>query len=145
MGSIKIKRLAENDLNTVITLWKEAGLKIKPFGRDGMERLVKEIGFKSTFFLGAFDGERLVGVALANHEGRKGWINRLAVLPKYRRSGVGRLLVSAAEEAFRAEGISIFCALVEEWNEESLSFFTKSGYTLHRDIFYLSKRDREEE
>ena len=82
----------------------------------------------------------MVGAVLGTHDGRKGWVNRLAVLPGYRRRGIGGALVRALEERFREMGLKITCALVEDWNTVSLRAFRAMGYELHRDIFYLSKR-----
>ncbi len=89
---------------------------------------------------GAEGVETIVGVVLGTHDGRKGWVNRLAVLPEYRRRGVGRALVRELERRFRALGLNITGALVEDWNDTSLRAFRAMGYKVHRDIIYLSKR-----
>jgi ribosomal protein S18 acetylase RimI-like enzyme len=92
-------------------------------------------------FLGAFLGPRLVGSVIASFDGRKGWINRLAVDPDERRKGIGRKLIEEAEQLLRARGSRITGALVEADNFPSLALFEKSGYTVHRNILYLTRRD----
>jgi len=94
-----------------------------------------------SFFLGAYDENRLVGTVIAGYDYRRGWINRLAVDPKYRRRGVAQKLIAAAEKALRKKGARIICALVEDYNAASLGLFKKCGYVEHRDVVYLSKRD----
>ena len=92
-------------------------------------------------FLGAFLEDRLVGSVIASFDGRKGWINRLAVDPDERRQGIGRKLTEEAERVLRARGSQITGALVEADNSQSLALFEKCGYTIHKDMLYLTKRD----
>ncbi len=54
--------------------------------------------------------------------------------------GIAHTLLNEIEKRLRKRGREIICVLVEEWNEKSITFFIKSGYVLHKDIFYLSKR-----
>jgi ribosomal protein S18 acetylase RimI-like enzyme len=96
------------------------------------------------FFLGAYDGNRLVGTVIAGYDYRRGWINRLAVDPKYRQKRVAQKLIAAAEKALRKMDARIICALVDDCNVASLSLFKKCGYMEHHDIVYFSKRDSNE-
>jgi ribosomal protein S18 acetylase RimI-like enzyme len=80
-----------------------------------------------------------VGVVLATHDSRKGWINRLAVDPAYRRQGLGLELIRLCEEHFRGLGIDVWAALIENWNEASLALLRKAGYLSH-DVTYVSRR-----
>jgi len=82
----------------------------------------------------------LVGSILGTHDGRKGWMNRLAVVPEYRRNGIARMLITETEKRLAGLGIEIFACLIEDWNLSSLQFFKELGYTKHYDIHYLSKR-----
>lgn len=117
---------------------------VEASARGGAERTgAGEAGVESNgAVVGRGVGKRevIVGVILGTHDGRKGWVNRLAVLPEYRRRGVARALVRELERRFRRMGIGVFCALVEDWNRVSLKAFRAMGYELHRDIFYFSKR-----
>ena len=53
--------------------------------------------------IGLRDGPKLIAVALLTHDSRKGWINRLAVEPAYRRQGLASRLVAEAERWFTEE------------------------------------------
>ena len=126
----------------IIDLWQRAGLHIRPEGRDSAEAFAQQMATGVQTPIGLRDGERLVAVALATHDSRKGWINRLAVDPDYRRQGLGLQLIRLCEEHFRSVGIDIWAALIEDWNEASLALFRKAGYHVHDNITYASQRTR---
>ena len=133
--------LSFEDYDRVVDLWKRAGLKFKPNGRDSKKAILEQMTKQPNMFLGAFDNDKLVGVVLLTDDGRKGWINRLAVDPEYRRKGIAKELIRRSEEIFRNRGIYLFAALIEDWNIPSQKLFESQGYKRHHDIFYYSKRD----
>ncbi|MFQ6001110.1 MAG: GNAT family N-acetyltransferase [Anaerolineae bacterium] len=141
---IGIRSLAIEDYKALVTLWQRAGLKFKPRGRDSREALRRQLRQGRVTLLGAEKEGRLIGVVMVSHDGRKGWINRLAVDPVYRRQGLGARLIAAAEEELHDQGVEVIAALIEAENEPSLNLFQKEGYLLAREIFYLSKRPSEE-
>jgi ribosomal protein S18 acetylase RimI-like enzyme len=128
----------------IIDLWQRAGLHIRPAGRDSAEAFAQQMATGVQTPIGLRDGERLVAVVLATHDSRKGWINRLAVDPAYRRQGLAQRLIRLCEEHFQALGIAIWAALVEDWNEASLALFRRAGYALAEDITYASRRQHGE-
>ncbi len=133
--------LTADDYDGVRALWEAAGLSIRPAGRDSAEAFARQFAGGTQTVIGARAGDRLVGVVLATHDGRKGWINRLAVHPDFRRRGIGQALVAEAERVLRAQGMHIIGVLIEDWNTASLALFERAGYARHPDIVYLTKRD----
>ncbi len=138
---MRLRKLTIADYPEIIKLWKRAGLPYKPKGRDSRQHLAREMAASPDLFIGAFDGKLLVGSIIASHDGRKGWLNRVAVDPDYRRQGLARMLTLAGERALRRHGIRIFGLLIHSYNQASLQLAQSLGYRLHRDILYLSKRD----
>ncbi len=137
---IEIRDLRPEDLEAVMRLWTDAGLPFRPQGRDRPDRVAAELeGGKAAFLVAEADG-KLVGTVLGTHDGRKGWINRLAVAPVYRRRGVAALLVREVEARLAALGLEITAALIETPNQGSLAFFRAIGYSHDAEIEYVSKR-----
>jgi len=136
----QIRALRVDDYDRLIDLWKAAGLEHKPRGRDRRICIEQEMAGPSSVFLVAEEKGEMIGAVLGTHDGRKGWINRLAVAPAHRRRGVGQALVDAAEERLVAIGIRIVTCLIEDWNTESMAFFEGIGYVEHRECVYYSKR-----
>ena len=140
--SSAIRKLGIEHIDSILALWQQAELPYKPAGRDRRDRLEERITSGRDCFFGLFDDGMLAGVILATHDGRKGWVNRLAVDPAYRHRGLAQRLIARAEQHLRAEGIEIIAALIEGYNRASLELFQKCGYKVFEDIHYLTKRDR---
>jgi ribosomal protein S18 acetylase RimI-like enzyme len=139
-----LRRLTNDDHAAILALWQRAGLhSIRPEGRDSRAEFDKQLA-GGQMAIGLEENGRLIGVVLATNDTRKGWINRLAIDPDYRRQGYGEQLVRAAEEALRAAGMRLIAAFIEEGNAASLTLFEKLGYAVHPNITYVSKRDSNE-
>ncbi len=141
--AIRIRSLRVSDYAAMIRLFDVCGLKPRVRGRDSREAIAQQLRPNRTLYLGAFDGEQLVGTILGTHDTRKAWINRLAVHPEYRGRGIAARLVRACEKEFREEGLGIFAALVDGDNLASQSLFAKLGYTTS-DIRYYRKKARKD-
>ena len=140
---MKIRSLTMFDYDQIVALWKRSELPFKPSGRDRKEAVQAQMVANPDFFLGAYEDDRLVGAVVATSDGRKGWINRLAVDPDFRGRGVAEALIAESEKTLRKHGLRIFCALIEDYNKSSMQLFKKCGYKEHGDIVYFSKRDNE--
>lgn len=131
------------DYGRVMELWAEGGLPLKPQGRDTRENIVRQVALPNVRFLVAEDGDgQVVGTVLATHDGRKGWINRLAVDAALRRRGLGARLVAEAERWLEAQGLDILACLIEDGNAVSMAVFESLGYRKHPEIVYFAKRKR---
>ena len=123
-----IRPAATGDYEAIVGIWSAAGLPVRLAGREGRPAFLRQLAQFPDLYLVATEGDRVIGVVLGSHDQRKGWINRLAVLPEYRRRGIGAGLARACDEAIRAHGIEIVAALVEKDNITSAELFEKLGY-----------------
>jgi len=137
---IEIVPYTTEDYLELIELWERSNLPYKPLGRDSKEKIEAEVEKGTGKFLFAVVGNQYVGTILVTHDGRKGWINRVAVLPEYRKKGIAKKLVDAAEKWLDKQGIEIYACQIEDYNKESFEIFKKLGYIPFEGIHYLTKR-----
>ena len=138
-----IRKLTLDDYPDVVKLWKRVGLEIRLNGRDHPDQMDKQLKSNNVVLLGKYSSDILLGVVLISHDGRKGWLNRLAVNPEYQRKGVAKELILNAEKLlFEEFEIEIYGALVSKENRESVRLFEGVRYEKWEEISYFSKRVR---
>jgi len=137
---VVIRRFRMSDYDRVIELWQQGHLPLKPKGRDSREEIERQIQLSNVIFLVAESAGKVIGTVLATHDGRKGWINRLAIDPAFREQGLGQKLIQEAEEELEKDGIMMFAALIEEDNLPSINLFGKLGYEYHPEIKYFTRK-----
>jgi len=140
LSPVVIRELRVEDYDALVALWDQAKLLYKPRGRDRRDNIERELKGQNAVFLVAEQDGTLIGSIFGTHDGRKGWINRLAVDPAHQRQGIAARLVKEVEDRLYKMGIGIIACLVEDWNCVSLQVFEKLGYTRHQDIIYFTKR-----
>ncbi|MFP4050520.1 MAG: GNAT family N-acetyltransferase [Thermoplasmata archaeon] len=138
--NLEFKTPSIKEYEDILDLWDECDLPYKPEGRDTREKIANEIRKQPEYWIGAYDDQTLVGIIVGTDDGRKGWINRLAVDEKYRGKGIGTKLVKLLEQEFEDNGFKIWAALIEPDNPEAMEFFEKKGFE-DLDIKYYSKRE----
>ncbi|MGD0818311.1 MAG: GNAT family N-acetyltransferase [Methanomassiliicoccales archaeon] len=122
---LKIRKAGREDYNGIISLWTRAGLHYQPTGRDSRANLDREMADPEVDMLVAFARDWMIGSVIATNDGRKGWVNRLAVDPDHRGKGVARALIEEVKECFKARSLKIFSCLIYAENESSQSLFRK--------------------
>jgi ribosomal protein S18 acetylase RimI-like enzyme len=142
--NIIIREFRIEDYDALMALWNEAQLSHRPRGRDRRERIEQELRRETAIFLVAETEGRLVGSVFGTHDGRKGWINRVAVAPGCRNQGIARKLVAQVEHRLAKLGIEIVACLIEGWNTESVEVFKRLGYEEYQNVVYLTKRKNAE-
>jgi ribosomal protein S18 acetylase RimI-like enzyme len=146
VGDGDIRELSLDDYDDLLALWRKAGLhSLKPQGRDSRASVARQLESGVQTILGLEMDGQLVGAVVATHDSRKGWINRLAVAPGYRRQGYGARLIEAAEHTLHDQGMRIIAALIESDNPASLALFRKVGYVeVDKGMHYVSKRESDQ-
>jgi ribosomal protein S18 acetylase RimI-like enzyme len=139
-ANLIIRDFQIEDYNKLIDLWNAARLGYRAKGRDSRHRMEKQLKQDNTIFLVAERGGELVGSVIGTHDGRKGWINRLAVHPSYRHRGLAKKLVAETEKRLSEVGLEVIACLILRENTASLQLFQSLGYEKASDIVYLSKR-----
>jgi ribosomal protein S18 acetylase RimI-like enzyme len=140
-SEFQLRHLAPDDHQAIVSLWQRTGLKsVRLSGRDSQEAMVTQAASGVQEIIGLVDDQRLIAVIVATHDGRKGWLNRLAVDPDYRGQGLARRLIREAQTWLTKQSIDVWAALIEDHNDVSVQLFRSEGYTVHDDIIYLSKR-----
>lgn len=136
---MQIRVMTIADYDGVYNLWISTpgmGLNTTDDSREGIEKYLKRN--PTTCFV-AEESDRIIGVIMAGHDGRRGFIHHTAVLPEYRNRGIGRRLVDCAMQALEEQGIHKVALVAFSRNETGNRFWKKMGFTHRDDLTYRNK------
>ena len=136
---IIIRVMNTEDYDRVYALWmscKNMGFNNLDDSRQGIEKYLKRN--PSTCFVAEQD-DAIVGVILAGHDGRRGFIHHMAVAEDCRRQGIATDLLDQALAALKEEGINKAALLVFNRNEAGNAFWERQGFTARDDVTYRNK------
>jgi ribosomal protein S18 acetylase RimI-like enzyme len=135
--SYTYRDMVTSDYEAVRNLWSDSGFTIRPItdSQDGIQRLlVRNPGLSVV----ALNGDQLVGCALGSHDGRRGFMQHVAVSPVQRGHGIAKRMIDVCLERFRALELGWVHLDVEDANDAAMSFWLKSGWTPRNNLTRLS-------
>ena len=121
----------------VVDLWKRCSLVVPQ--NDPAEDIRRKLDFQPELFFVALLNDRVIGSIMVGYEGHRGWLNYLAVLPDFQRSGYGRRLVEKAIDELRRLGCLKVNLQVRRSNISAVGFYKHLGFE-EDDVVSLGKR-----
>ena len=80
------------------------------------------------------DGDRLVGFGVMAYRDEAAHLNLFAVVPPWRRRGVGTALLAWLEKVARTAGLEAIRLEARRDNEAALLFYDRHGYTVTAEV-----------
>jgi GNAT superfamily N-acetyltransferase len=136
-GVLVVRPFEERDEAAVVALWRRCGL-VTPWN-DPHADVERKLRVQRELFLVGHVGGELIASVMAGFDGHRGWLNYLAVDPRYRRRGYGRRLVMWAEDALHRRGCPKVNVQVRAGNREALGFYQRCGFTVD-EVVCLGRR-----
>jgi ribosomal protein S18 acetylase RimI-like enzyme len=126
-----------DDESAVISLWGTCDLA-RPWNDPHLDIARKMTEHPALFLVGVID-EKIMATAMFGYDGHRGWVNYLAISPKYQRSSFGRQLMEEGERLLQALGCPKLNLQIRTGNSEVIEFYRKLGYTPD-DVISMGKR-----
>jgi ribosomal protein S18 acetylase RimI-like enzyme len=119
------------DHQNLILLWRKCdGISLRDAdSRQGMQKYLERNPGLS--FVAEVDA-RIVASLMAGHDGRRGYIQHLAVDPEQRNQGIAGRLLELCLQALQAQGIVKSHVHVLNTNQLGRDFWSRRGW-IHRD------------
>lgn len=121
-----LREFTLDDVAAAQALWTECGLH--PSRSDTPEGFARKLTRDPDLFLVVEDGGRLVATIVGSWDGRRGWINRLAVAPSHRGRDLARRLVEEVERRLLERGCDRVTLHIEHDNAAVADFYARLGY-----------------
>lgn len=136
---MRIRLMEAADYAQVYALWlscKNMGLNNLDDSEEGIRRFLRRN--PTTCFV-AEEADAIVGVILAGHDGRRGYIYHTSVAEALRGRGIASRLLERCLAALREEGINKVALLVFKGNEVGNAFWEKRGFAAREEVAYRNK------
>jgi ribosomal protein S18 acetylase RimI-like enzyme len=137
---LEITPFEPTDYEEVLALWQSTeGLTLREVDSRGaiMRYLARNPGLSFV----ARNAGVVVGAVLAGTDGRRGYLQHLAVAPPHRGHGLGRALVERVIGALSAVGVAKCHLMVRRENAPARAFWERLGWTERDDITLMSHAD----
>ena len=76
---------------------------------------------------------------MAGYDGHRGWVNYLAIAPEIQKTGLGRAIMTSAEELLAELGCPKLNLQVRGSNADAIKFYKRLGYQVD-EVVSLGKR-----
>ena len=116
------------DFSQVINLWQNAGPGIHLRRSDERNEILKKLRRDPDLFLVAEINGEIIGTVLGGFDGRRGMVYHLAVVDRFRKKGIGALLMDELEKRMKQKGCIRSYLLVTSDNLDAIRFYTSRGW-----------------
>jgi ribosomal protein S18 acetylase RimI-like enzyme len=125
---VELRSAEKADIDDILAFWK---LSAEDADRpaDSREAIEELIARDPDALLLTTHGHKIVGCVIAGWDGWRAHLYRLAVHPDYRRQGLARWLLGAAEERLRRHRAIRFDAMVVDGNDSAHTMWSGLGYS----------------
>ena len=124
---MKIRPSTLDDREAIIALWERV-LPANAPHNDPAKSFDAKFAMGDDLLFVATDSGTVIGTAMAGYDGHRGWLYSVAVLPEYRRRGIGTDLVLRAISALRAAGCAKVNLQVRATNAAVQGFYQSLGF-----------------
>ncbi len=124
---VVIREMDISDYPQVIELWSETEAMLLR-DADSRENIGKYLERNPNLSFVALDGDNVVGAILVGTDGRRGYVQHLAVNSNCRGQGIGAALISRAVDALSEIGIAKTHLFVANENINAQAFYEKLGW-----------------
>jgi ribosomal protein S18 acetylase RimI-like enzyme len=135
---IEIAPLTTADYPAVLRLWQSTeGITVRDV--DSPDAAQRYLQRNPGLSFVARDGDQVIGAVLCGHDGRRGYLNHLAVAAGYRNRGIGSALVERCLAALQESGIGKCHLFVLDDNLPGQAFWKRTGWTPRNDLVMMSR------
>ena len=129
-----IDEMVAGDYQPVLELWRSVeGVGLHEEESDSPEGIARYLAHNPGMsFVARIDGQ-IVGAVLCGHDGRRGYLNHLAVAASHRRKGIATVLIGRCLRALGREGIAKCNLFVFAANEPATAFWRRLGWRNYAD------------
>ncbi|OAI53041.1 hypothetical protein AYO47_05550 [Planctomyces sp. SCGC AG-212-M04] len=138
MMAFQLRPIAEEDLPELLAFWgRTPGVGLNE--SDTPECLKRYLDRNPGLSVIARSGEGIAGAVLCGHDGRRGYLNHLAVAESFRRQGLGRQMAEHCLAGLHRLGIRRCTICLFADNEAGREFWSNCGWKQRSDLVMMQR------
>jgi len=139
MSPWRLREFHDDDLDKAISVWDQSRRPDEPHPVFPVSEVIAAAKAGQPAVV-AVVGDQLVGMAVAQQHGERGWISMIALSNRWRNRGIGSALLGDMEVRLRTLGARRISALLPA-DATGTAALRNSGYTERSDLRYFEKVD----
>ncbi len=130
---INYREMASQDYPSVMALWSQTeAMRLRD--ADSAHNIERYLARNPGLSFVAFEQDTLVGAVLVGSDGRRGYLQHLAVAETHRGQRIGQSLVELATRALARQGIAKTHLFVFDHNVRAQAFYQRLGWVERDDV-----------
>lgn len=126
----------EEDYAATIALWQACNILLSK--SDSRESIKKILDRDADLFLVVEQDQAIIGAVMGRYDGRRGWVQHLAIAPDFQGQQLGSQLVQELERRLQAKGCEKVNLLVRPDNASVQKFYQQLGFR-RDELIYMEK------
>ncbi len=136
MSGPEIRAMKDCELEQVIELWRACDLT-RPHNDPYRDIFMARSQPTSEILVG-LDNGKIIASIMVGHDGHRGMVYYVSTDPEMRKTGMGRQIMTAAEDWLKDQGIWKMNLMIRSSNMEVQAFYEAIGFDLE-EISVMSK------
>lgn len=131
--SFRLRPMQAEDYDAVLALWQSSsGMTLRQC--DSRQAITEYLHRNPQLSQVLWHDDELVGAVLVGTDGRRGYLQHLAVATRWQRQGLGKQLLAASITALQSAGIDKTHLFIHNDNASALAFYRHLGWQERTDI-----------
>lgn len=126
----------EKDYDATIALWLACNILLSK--SDSRESIKKILERDADLFLIGEQDQVIIGAVMGRYDGRRGWVQHLAIAPDFQGQRLGGQLVQELERRLQAKGCEKVNLLIRPDNANVQKFYQQLGFR-RDELIYMEK------
>jgi len=128
-----VRSMLISDYSVLLSLFKNTpGITLRD--ADSKESMLRYLDRNPNLNFVAIVDSEIIACVMCGHDGRRGYLQHLLVLPKYRNKGIGQMLFKKSLNNLEQIGIQKTHIFVLKNNTQANEFWSNQGWNIREDI-----------
>lgn len=125
---MEIRKYSNNDKKSLVDFWNTI-FPDDPPHNEPSKVIDAKLAVDDLIFIAVDEGQ-VIGACMAGYDGHRGWLYAVGVLPEFRRSGTGSMLIQHSIQKLQEIGCVKVNLQIRSTNRQVAKFYESLGFSI---------------